>query len=176
MAAPTIVMQSQPIPDGTRRRTPASTMLLHEWVSAKYPLAQVFYELRLGPTQKHLVGVEVSPQLEAMLRVANWYADAIIVTPNEGLVVEAKVDPDSGAVGQALFYRTLIFSTPAMQPFLHLQFNPVVLFAEDDSAMTPWARSLGVRVEIYTPTWIQTYLVNRQFRNRSASPTGSATG
>jgi hypothetical protein len=162
-------MQPEPIPLGTRRRTPASTMLLHEWVSAKYPLAQVFYELRLGPTQKLVSGVSLSPALETMLRNSNWYADAIVVTPAEGLVVEAKVDPDSGAIGQALFYRTLIMSTPAMQPYLHMQFNPVVLFAEDDTTMTPWARSLGVRVEIYTPTWIETYLVNRQFRNRSAA-------
>ncbi len=173
-ATPPIVMRPTPFPNGKRSRIPASSMLLQEWVTAKYPGAQVFYELRLGPTQKHLVGVEVSPVLEAMLRVANWYADCVIVTPSEGLVIEAKVDPDPSAVGQVLFYRTLIFATPQLAPYQHLQFNPVVLFAEDDSAVTPFARGLGVRVEIYTPPWIATYLVNRQFRNRATPQAGAA--
>lgn len=173
MGAPPVVMRPEPIPLGIRRRTPASTMLLHEWVTARYANAQIFFELRLGPTQKHLVGVQVTPALEAMLRVANWYADCVIVTPTEGLVIEAKVDPDPGAIGQVLFYRTLIFSTPAMAPYRNISFEPVVLFAEDDSAVTPWARGLGCRVEIYTPPWIATYLQDRQFRNRSTPLPGA---
>lgn len=150
MAAPPIVMRPTPFPNGARSRIPASSMLLQEWVSVKYAGAQVFYELRLGPTQKSLAGVQVSPALEAMLRVANWYADCVIVTGTEVLVVEAKVDPVPGAVGQVLFYRTLIYATPALQPYTAMPVTPVVLFAEDDSGVTPFARGLGVRVEIYT--------------------------
>src|SRR5260370_38980433 len=112
MAAPPIVMRPTPFPNGKRSRIRASSMLLQEWITAKYPLAQVFYELRLGPTQKHLLGVQVSPQLEAMLRVANWYADAVAITPTEALVIQPKADPDPGTVGQVLYYRTLIYSTP----------------------------------------------------------------
>jgi hypothetical protein len=175
MAAPPIVMRPTPFPNGARSRIPASSMLLQEWVTAKYPLARVFYELRLGPTQKHLVGVQVSPVLEAMLRVANWYADAVLVTPTEVLVIEAKVDPDPGAVGQVLFYRSLIYSTPALAGYTTMPVMPVVLFAEDDSGVTPFARGLGCRVEIYTPPWIATYLETRQFRNRSTPSPGTNT-
>jgi hypothetical protein len=175
VAAPPIVMRPTPFPNGTRSRIPASSMLLQEWVTAKYPLAQVFYELRLGPTQKHLVGVQVSPVLEAMLRVANWYADAVVITGTEALVIEAKVDPDPGAVGQVLFYRSLIYSTPALAAYTTMPVMPVVLFAEDDSGVTPFARGLGCRVEIYTPPWIATYLETRQFRNRSTPSPGTIT-
>ena len=170
MAAPPIVMRPTPFPNGARSRVPASSMLLQEWVSAKFAGAQVFYELRLGPTSKSLVGVQVSPTLEAMLRVSNWYADAVVVLPSEILVIEAKVDPNPGAVGQVLFYRTLIYSTPALQLYTTMPVSPVVLFAEDDSGVTPFARGLGVRVEIYTPTWIADYLNRQQFRNRSIVP------
>jgi len=173
VAAPPIVMRPTPFPNGTRSRIPASSKLLQEWVLLKYPLAQVFYELRLGPTQKHLVGVQVSPVLEAMLRVANWYADSVVVTPTEVLVIEAKVDPDPGAVGQVLFYRSLIYSTPALGGYITMPVMPVVLFAEDDSGVTPFARGLGCRVEIYTPPWIATYLETRQFRNRSTPSPGT---
>ncbi len=175
MAAPPIVMRPTPFPNGKRSRIRASSMLLQEWVTAKYPLAQVFYELRLGPTTKTLVGVQVSPALEAMLRVANWYADCVVVTPTEVLVIEAKVDADAGAVGQVLFYRTLIYSTPSLQGYTTMPVQPVVLFAQDDSGVTPFARGLGCRVEIYTPPWIATYLEQRQFRNRSTLPPGAPT-
>lgn len=175
MAAPPIVMRPTPFPNGARSRIPASSMLLQEWVTLKYPLAQVFYELRLGPTQKHLVGVQVSPVLEAMLRVANWYADCVLVLPSEVLVIEAKVDPDPGAVGQVLFYRSLIYSTPALAAYTTMPVTPVVLFAEDDSGVTPFARGLGCRVEIHTPPWIAQYLATRQFRNRSTPPSGTPT-
>ena len=160
------------IPDGVRRRTNASTKLLHEWASARYPGVAPIYEMRLGPTAKHLVDVPVTPQLEAMLRVSNWYADAVIPLPHELLIVEAKVDPDPAAVGQVLFYETLLLSTPVMAGIDVHAVVPVVLFAEDDDAMTPWARSLGVRVEIYTPQWIADYLVQRQFRRRLSPPPG----
>lgn len=166
------------IPDGVRRRTPASTMLLHEWVSLRYPGAMVFYQLRLGPTSRSLVNVQVTPELERMLRVANWYADAVVLTDSGGLMVEAKVEPDPRAVGQVLFYLRLYWSTPELAPYAHLPFTPVVLFAESDPTVTDFARSLGVRTEIYTPTWIAQYLERQQFRNRSSSkgsPTGPAT-
>jgi len=175
MAAPPIVMRPTPFPNGKRSKIPASSMLLQEWVTAKYGTTGVYPEVRLGPTQESLVGVQVSPALEAMLRVANWYADCVVITPTEGIVIEAKVKPDPGAVGQVLFYRTLIFSTPAFAQYVNLAWQPVVLFAEDDSGVTPFARGLGVRVEIYTPPWIATYLENVQFRSRSTPPTTTTT-
>ena len=175
MAAPPIVMRPTPFPNGSRSRVPASSMLLQEWVSAKFAGAQVFYELRLGPTAKTLLGIQVSPVFEAMLRVSNWYADAVVITPAEVLVVEAKVDPNPSAVGQVLFYRTLIYATPALQAYTTMPVAPVVLFAEDDSGVTPFARGLGVRVEIYTPAWIAQYLAQRQFRNRSTPIPGTST-
>lgn len=163
------------IPDGKRRRTPASTMLLHEWVSLRYPQALVFYQLRLGPTNRSLVNVEVTPALERMLRIANWYADAVILDHGEGLMVEAKVEPNPSAIGQALFYLRLYWSTPELAPYAQTPFRPVVLFAENDPAVTDFARSLGVSVEIYTPPWIATYLEQVQFRGRgSRSPSPAA--
>ena len=159
---------------GPSGRVPWSARLLREWVELKYPKAQVLYELRLGPTQKHLVNVAVTPALEAMLRLSNWYADAVVLSPSEALVVECKMDPNPSAVGQVLFYLRLLGSTPALVSYQNLSVVPVVLFAEDDNEVTNWARGLGCRVEIYTPSWIADYLTQVQFRNRSTSPSGAS--
>lgn len=156
-------------PDQVVQRQRWEKRLLEEWIAAKYPQAQTMLNLRLGPTQKHLVNVEVTPQLEAMLRVSNWYADAVILLPNELLVIEAKVDPLPEAVGQTLFYSRLIYRTPGLESVNPALIVPVVLFGEDDSEVSTFARQLGCRVEIYTPAWIADYLVQRQFRRRGIS-------
>lgn len=153
-------------PDQTPQRQRWEKRLLAEWAPMKYPQADIRFNFRLGPTARHLTNQVVTPQLEAMLRVANWYADALIFLPNELLCIEAKVDPLPEAIGQVLFYSRLIYRTPGMSEVNPALIVPVVLFGEDDPEVTQFAQSLGCRVEIYTPAWIADYLVQRQFRRR----------
>ena len=167
MAGTPTTIEPTAIPPGARRAAKAETTLLHEWVSLHGWQGQAIYELRLGPTPQTLVGQVVSPQLTAMLRVALWYADLVVPTPTELLVVEAKVQPKPGAVGEALWYSQLVPTTPDLAAYAHLPVVPVVLFGESNETLNTWARALGVRVELYTPPWIAEYLSTRQFRNRS---------
>ena len=157
------------VPGPTGRR-PWSTILLREWAAAKYPADRLNEQVRLGPTSSQLSGVAVSPALEAMLRVNNWYADGLIIRSTEVLLIESKMRANPSAVGQVLFYMRLGFSTPALQAAMSIPFIPVVLFAEDDHAVRLFAQQLGCRVEIYTPTWIADYLTQVQFRNRATAP------
>lgn len=140
---------------------------------AKYPNATLREQVRLGPTVAHLVGVEVTPALEAALRLENWYADGLIALPHEVLCIESKMKPNPGAVGQALFYLRLMMSTPELRPLLQLPFVPVVLFAEEDPTVSQWARMLGCRVETYTPSWISDWLTQVQSRNRVTAQAGA---
>lgn len=153
------------VPGPTGRR-PWSTMLLREWAALKYPGVYLQEQVRLGPTSAVPVGQVLTPELEAMLRVVWWYADGILITPTEVLIVEAKMPPDTRAVGQVLFYQELAPTTPALTAYLSLPFTPVVLFAESDDRVNRFCRRLGVRVEIFTPSWIADYLVAVQFRRR----------
>ena len=174
MASSITTIQPTAIPNGARRNAKAETRMLHEWVSLHGWQAQAIYELRLGPTPQTLVGQVVSPQLEAMLRVSLWYADLIVPTGRELLVVEAKVQPKPGAVGETLWYSTLVPTTPVLAPYANLPVVPVVLFGESNDALNSFARALGVRVELYTPPWIAEYLSTRQFRNRSTPSPGTS--
>ena len=145
-------------------------MLLREWAPLKYPQGQLFENVRLGPTQAKLVGVEVSPGFARALMVELWYADGLIVLPDQVLVVEAKVKATPGAVGQVKFYIRQLMRMPEMNDLLRLPLIPVVLFAEDDDEVTKFCRQEGVRVELYTPAWIVDYLNQVQFRNRITPP------
>jgi hypothetical protein len=140
--------------------------LLDEWLSRRYPNIRPVGRIRLGPTRAAVVGVELTPQQQAMLSVLNWYPDALVLAPGEQLIVEAKVVAKPRAIGEVLFYQRLLYATPELQPYMPLNVQPVVLFAEDDPAVRDFAQSLGVRVEIYTPPWIVSYMNTVQFRKR----------
>jgi hypothetical protein len=161
------------VPTRTGRR-PWSTMLLREWAAKAYPGLPLLEQYRLGPTTAALVGVTVTPGLEAALRVNNWYADGVIYAPNETLLIEAKMKPNPSAVGQVLFYLRLLPSTPEhnQKPFAPLV--AVVLFAEDDATVRVFAQSLAVRVVTYTPSWVEDYLNQVQFRSRQRSLEGAS--
>src|SRR5262245_23340878 len=152
---------STPGPNGRRQW---STLLLREWASRTYPGVKVQEQFRLGPTSLNLVGVTVTPAIEAMLRVNNWFADAIMFTPSETMVVEAKVRPTPSAVSQVQFYADLLPTTPEMQSRLSLPIRCVLLFAEDDPKVTAFARRHGCAVYIYTQPWIADYLAGVQYR------------
>jgi hypothetical protein len=144
--------------------------LLREWASITYPGLQLLEQFRLGPTSAKLVGVTVTPALEAALRVSNWFADGVILAPYETAVIEAKVKPTPSAVSQVQFYADLLPTTPAMAGRLNLPISQIVLYAEDDPTVSNFARRRGVRVAIYTPPWIADYLQIVQFKGRSTSP------
>lgn len=143
------------------------SLLLDEWLRARYPTAHFAGRLRLGPTAAVVAGVDLNPAQQAMLSSLNWYADAIVLAPNENLIVEAKVVAKPAAIGEILFYQRLLMATPDLTQYLGVRFQPVVLFAEDDRSVADFARSLGIRVEIYTPPWIVDYISSVQFRGRS---------
>lgn len=175
MSATITVRPPVSVPGPTGRR-PWSTQLLREWAAAKYPGVQLLEQVRLGPTSSSLVGVQVAPALEAMLRLNNWYADGILVLAHEVLCVESKMAATPGAISQVKFYVREMMRTPSLQNLMQLQFVPVVLFAEDDEDVTRFARAEGCRVELFTPPWIADYLTQVQFRNRVTPPPQSAAG
>lgn len=141
-------------------------MLLREWAAVKYPGYFLREQVRVGPTHESVVGVTIPPALAAALKNWNWYCDGLIVLPDSVLIIEAKVHPDPGAVGQVLFYREIAIGTPELAPLLALPWYPVVLWAEIDDGLNKWAQKFGVRVEVYTPQWIADYLQSVQLRHR----------
>jgi hypothetical protein len=151
-------------------------MLLREWAAKLYPGAQLLEQYRLGPTRAFLPGIQLTPGLERALRVSNWFADGLLALPDKTLIIEAKVRPTPGAVGQILFYQRLAMQTPLLQQRIAIPIVPVLLWAERDDDVANFARQFGCRVEVYVPLWIVDYLQLVQLRNRSTAPPTSSNG
>ena len=155
---------------GPTGRKPWSTMLLREWAGARYPGVPLLEQFRLGPTSSELNGRTVSPAMQRMLSVYNWYADGVMVLDDQVLCIEAKVRATPAAVSQVEFYLHQMIRTEALQKYMNRPFVPVVLWAIDDPAVSNYARNRGVRVEVFTPSWVEEYMTSVLYRTRATNP------
>lgn len=149
------------VPDGTRRTKYASTRLLHEWSQVQPWLEPPTYELRLGPTPLSANGAPLTPQVAAMLRVFNRYADLIGVTADEVQVVEAKIFPDPGAISQLEHYIELVHYTSLPRSHEGKPIQGVILVGLDDPWMGQRARARGFRWTVFSPQWVSDYVQTR---------------
>lgn len=160
--APTITPGG--VPDGKRRRTQASTKLLHEWSLTQLWDSPPVYEYRLGPTPLLAGAVPVDQRVEGMLRRANRYADLVGPIFPYLKVVECKVVADPSAISQLQHYVNLVTSTPLPAAWQGLVVQPVLLWAIDDPLVHQTATQNGITVVIYDPPWVAEYLASKFYR------------
>jgi len=165
---PTITPRTQP--NGRRVRVLASSRLLHEFIRLNYAANHTYYELRLGPTTLLVPGVQLTPSIEAALRVRNWYADAVTISPLGIMVWEAAMLASPSKISQVLHYVSLIRTTPVLNDFTTLPVRPAVLFAVDDPTVHAAAVAAGVEVFVYSPFWVEQYLELKYFNRRHGPP------
>jgi hypothetical protein len=158
------------VPDSPRRRIQASTKLLHEWSVMQPWQVPPMYELRLGPTPLSANAPVLTPQVEAMLRLFNRYADMVGIMPDEIQVIEAKMVAEPGAISQLQHYVDLVHTTPIVQQYAPRRVQGVLLFAVNDPIVAQRANAAGLRVVIFTPAWTQEYLNLKYFRRQRPLP------
>lgn len=158
------------VPAGARLSRFASTRLLHEWAQMQPWSVAPVYELRLGPTPLSASAGAVTPEIEAMLRNFNRYADLIGITDTEIQVVEAKMQFDPGAISQVLHYVALVHTTPILKSYPQARIVPVILIAFDDAVLRQVAEAQGIRVILYTPAWASDWLNRRYSKTKALLP------
>jgi hypothetical protein len=154
---------------GTNVDKEGSTKLLSEWIALRYPSATVYREVRLGPTTIHDATHPLDAAGEGMARLKNYYADAVILTDAELLLVEAKMECDAAANGQLDLYRRLIGSTPGLASYFRLKMVAVQLCARVPAIVFQQAQDFSIRVEIYSPAWSGNWFIQRESRRQSTT-------
>jgi hypothetical protein len=152
------------LPTGQRSRIQASTMLLSEWLAAFRPSTVHLFQVRLGPTPQLTPGAVMQPFLVGLLRRFNRWADAISISPTEIEIIEASVVADPGKISQVETYMALAPSTPELAAYPSRRVTGSLLFATDDETIRQKAVAAGLGYYVYTPAWMQDYLMNRYYR------------
>jgi len=98
----------------------------------------------------------------------NWlrWADALVITERELLVVEAGILPDLGDPSKVEGYLYLVGRTEELRPYHHLPRRGVLVYPYDDPLVHRLARERGIAVELFKPPWVADYLAGRLPRHR----------
>lgn len=154
----------------TRNWAPREIRLVAEYCAATFPDAHVYQNQRLGPPVINDAG-QFQSQAEMNMVGGNLrrWADAIIVSPTELVVLEGKIIAHPGSISQVMLYMQLVPTTPELQPFLDRQIVGRLLVAVEDPVVTSLADRLGIRTVVYRPPWIDDYLEILDARQRRGS-------
>mgnify|MGYP001581549101 FL=1 len=153
------------MPRAWNKRHPMGEMeMVAEYVSREYPAADARLRVRLGTIQPAIAGRVLTPEESRALRPVLRWADAIAILPAEVVLIEAKIRAEPGAIAQLEVYRDLFPLTAELQPFLNRPLTLELVCAIEDPAVTAYARTRGIRVKVYRPSWLQEYLAKRARR------------
>jgi hypothetical protein len=159
-----------------RRQLFAESRLLSEYLADRYKGAQWFVNLRIGATGL-MPGVDPTDEgAIAMLRIRNRYADAIVVTPAELIVIEATMWKADAKVGQLQGYLLIVRQTPALAPFLGRPVVGELVTGQHDALAEALCRRNGLRYVHYEPAWIDDFYAAYPGRVRRASYIGAIDG
>ena len=156
-----------------RRQLFAESRLVSEYLAERYPGAQWFLNLRIGATEQ-MAGVDLTdPGVVGLVRNRNRYADAVVVTPTELIVIEGTMWRADAKVGQLQGYLLIVRFTPALQPYLDRPIRGELITGQHDPLAEKIAERAGIRYVHYEPAWIDDFYAIYPDRKRKAPHIGA---
>lgn len=141
-----------------RGYTDRETRLALEWAARAYPGARVISRYRILTGQLPNVPGFTADEVARLLKPTGLMADLVLVLPEITIVVEAKTDNETQAIGQLLYYVFLMQKYPELQEVPVAKMGAIILLARRIPDIVEFANKLGVQVAFYTPDWIRPFL------------------
>lgn|SRR3990167_4684967 len=142
--------------------------MVAEYVQLTYPDDIVFMRLRLGTMIPDGPRPNLAPEEVAMLGVFRRWADAVVITKDELVVIEASIRSDTGDPSKLVIYGRLVPHTPELREFLDRRLVLELVVAVEDPVVRQLAQEMGIRTRTYEPKWMGLYLA--QLHRREARP------
>lgn len=146
----------------------------HEFVSeycARYFTgSRIRYHIRLGTWPQPQTAEDLSEAERALLSVRMRWADALVLDPKRLTVLEGKLRPSEylKGLGELQLYRHLVKHTPGLEAFKAVPVVGRLLISLPDPTVSWLARSNGLEVAVYQPTFWSEYLNVLSARERRA--------
>ena len=168
-AAPADQLIGGDVPRGTDFTKYGEMRMVAEYIKATYPDDEVMMRVRLGTLMADGDQPAGTDAENAMRGVFRRWADAVVITGDSLIVVEASLRSDAGDPSKLLIYGRLVPHTPELAPFLKHRLVLELVVALEDPAVSTVAHELGIRTRVYTPSWFPLYL--QQLHRRERRPT-----
>ena len=116
-----------------------------------------FFNLRLGPPPAVLQ--KLHPDLPAQyFKVWHRYADAVVITDDAVVLIEAKVHNPRTGIGYLLDYSQLLNSTPELKPYLNRPVRLQLVVPVPDPILRSACEQSGIEFVQYLPEWLKPIL------------------
>jgi len=86
----------------------------------------------------------------AIYKVYQRWADAIVITDKELILIEAKIKADPGVISQINLYEQLLPKTESFQQFRDLPIRKLILMAQSDPEVELLAQRENITVKIFS--------------------------
>lgn len=120
--------------------------LVNEWLRVAHREHIQKTRVRVGPAIDH-------PEAKALVVLMRW-VDALVYDGNNVILVEAKLRPDAGAIGQLEHYRDLFIQTPDYKLWWDLPVKLVLLSALRSRDIEEICAKKGIEFVLFRPAWV----------------------
>jgi hypothetical protein len=117
--------------------------LVNDWLWTFHPTSLQWRRVRLG--------IVPDKEYAKMYMVILRWADAIFIEDGKVHIVEAKLRPDAGAIGQLEHYKDLFTRTPEFQQYWNYPIELILLTPYLDLELVALCSKKGIRYEHYVP-------------------------
>ncbi len=134
------------------------TRLLMDYLSAAYPGLRWYTNIRVGPIEPHIPRAGLSEAAKKLLGAYRRYADAVVVTPAELVVVETTMVKAVQKVGPLLEYLDLVSQTPELTEVLGRPVRGELVSPIPDPRASDLCSRVGLRFVTFEPAWLDQFM------------------
>lgn len=127
--------------------------LVNEYLWETYREKPQWKNVRLGQVP--------NKAMAKLWKVQLSYADAIVLDNNIVTIIEGKMAPRPGAVGQLEYYKELFGKTPEFEQYKDNPIRLVLLSAKEDYNTRAFCDQRGVDFVLFRTDWGDKYLLER---------------
>lgn len=148
------------MPRGRDRWLPREMRLVSEYLVNAYPRAIHLTRVRLGTWEPRAEELHLTESELRMLGSFRRWADAIVITSSEMVLIEGALRPDTGEASKLEIYARLVPSTPELRDYLDRPLRLELVYAIGDAVVVQYCRERGIRCVEFRPPWLDEYFAS----------------
>ena len=144
--------------DSGRPWEPREMRLVEDYCKEFYSGAKVLYRVRLGSAPLVVKSKFGKDRGERWFQPFKPWADAVIILPDQVILLEAKLRATTAALGQVLMYRDVFFDTPEFVQYKGRELITRVISPWWDEKIANLLHQYKIETEYYEPAWVEDYV------------------
>jgi len=141
---------------------PLEERLMSEYIDDHLRAARAETHVRLGWPKTIVARDAAAVKARSYLVAALLEADLVVRVGARVRIYEFTVWRPTAKVAQLLRYRLELPGTPGYEDVTPADVDLVLVTGLDDPGIRTFAESFGIRVEVYTPAWLERELAKRR--------------